>query len=436
LRALQQIRPAGLRRAAFGDAAALVYSPSMSAETAAAQTAEFPLRSVRTQAPIMLVSLAHGSTHWVVATFYLLLPSLSRGLGLDYTETGFLVTSLFIGSIIANLPSGILVDLTGRRIAIQIVSLLLCTVSLAALGIVTGFAALCICLGLLGIANVMWHPAAISWLSIRLPRNRGYAMSVHSLFANLGDAAGPVAAGWMLLSFSWQHTAQINALACIACAVALGVFLVRGDSDASMPRRPSAKAYWSGLALLLRDPAQWSFFLMAGCRTLTQTGLLAFLPLYLSHDLGLSPFAMGLAMMALQLGGLVATPFAGILSDRIGRRPIVLAGMGSTTIVVVALTFVRNPVIYVACVSILGFFMYATRPVIQSWQMDRSPPQLVASMTSAMFTVQALMSATAPLVGGLLADRFGLISVFYFLAASVLAANFLCLAIPKTEHGE
>lgn len=407
----------------------------MSADTTA-QTVELPLRSAKTQLPIMLVSLAHGSTHWAVATFYLLLPSLSRGLGLDYTETGFLVTSLFLGSIVANLPSGVLVDLTGRRIAIQIASLLLCTLSLAALGIVTGFAALCLSLGVLGIANVMWHPAAISWLSIRLPKNRGYSMSVHSLFANLGDAAGPVAAGWMLLSFSWQHTAEINALACIVCAIALVAFLGRSDGSAGMPRRPNAKAYWSGLATLLREPAQWSFFLMAGCRTLTQTGLLAFLPLYLSHDLGLSPFAMGLAMMALQLGGLVATPFAGILSDRIGRRPIVLAGMGSTTIVVVALTFVHNPAIYVACVSILGFCMYATRPVIQSWQMDRSPPELQASMTSAMFTVQAVMSATAPLVGGLLADRFGLISVFYFLAASVLAANVLCLAIPKTEHGE
>jgi len=406
----------------------------MSADTAA-QAVDLPLRSLKTQLPIMLVSLAHGSTHWVVATFYLLLPSLSRGLGLNYTETGFLVTSLFIGSIIANLPSGILVDLTGRRIAIQIVSLLLCTVSLAALGLVTGFAALCLCLGLLGVANVMWHPAAISWLSIRLPKNRGYSMSVHSLFANLGDAAGPVAAGWMLLSLSWQHTAEINAFACVVCAIALGLFLGRGDRDAGTPRRPGAKEYWSGLALLLRSPAQWSFFLMAGCRTLTQTGLLAFLPLYLSHDLGLSPFAMGLAMMALQLGGMVATPFAGILSDRIGRRPIVLAGMGSTTVVVIALTFVRDPMIYVVCVSILGFFMYATRPVIQSWQMDRSPPALVASMTSAMFTVQAVMSASAPIIGGLLADRFGLISVFYFLAASVLAANLLCLTIPKTEHG-
>jgi MFS transporter, FSR family, fosmidomycin resistance protein len=406
----------------------------MTAETAA-PAVDLPLRSLRTQLPIMLVSLAHGSTHWVVATFYLLLPSLSRGLGLTYTETGFLVTSLFIGSILANLPSGVLVDLTGRRIAIQIVSLLLCTASLAATGVVSSYTALCVCLGVLGVANVMWHPAAISWLSIRLPRNRGYSMSVHSLFANLGDAAGPVAAGWMLLSLSWEHTAQINALACVICVVPLVVFLGRSDRDAGMPRRPNAKAYWGGLASLLRSPTHWSFFLMAGCRTLTQTGLLAFLPLYLSRDMGMSPFAMGLAMMALQIGGMVATPIAGILSDRIGRRPIVLAGMGSTTVVVIALTFVRNPVIYVVGVSLLGFFMYAMRPVIQSWQMDRSPPEMVASMTSAMFTVQALMSGSAPIVGGILADHFGLISVFYFLAASVLAANLLCLTIPKTEHG-
>jgi MFS family permease len=185
----------------------------------------------------------------------------------------------------------------------------------------------------------------------------------------------------------------------------------------------------------MRSRAQWSFFLMAGCRTLTQTGLLAFLPLYLAHDMGMSPFAMGLAMMALQLGGMIATPFAGILSDRIGRRPVVLAGMVSTTIVVVALTFIRDPMIYVACVSVLGFFMYATRPVIQSWQMDRSPPELLASMTGAMFMVQAVMSGTAPIIGGMLADRYGLIAVFYFLAASVLLANLLCLTIPKTEHG-
>jgi len=73
----------------------------MTGETAAESPLAF--RSLTTQLPIMLVSLVHGSTHWVVATFYLLLPSLSSGLGLNYTETGFLVNSLFIGSVLAQL---------------------------------------------------------------------------------------------------------------------------------------------------------------------------------------------------------------------------------------------------------------------------------------------------------------------------------------------
>ncbi len=404
----------------------------MSAETTA-DAATVPLRSLKTQLPILVVSLAHGSTHWVVATFYLLLPSVSKSLGLDYTETGFLVTSLFIGSIIANLPSGMLVDLTGRRVAIQLASLLLCTVSLASLGIVSGFAALCVCLGLLGVGNVMWHPAAISWLSIRWPKNRGYSLAVHSLCANLGDAAGPVAAGWLLLSFSWEHTAEINSLLCIVSAVAIAALLGRRNNNAVAQRRASIKQYWAGLAQVMRSRAQWSLFLLAGCRTFTQTGLLTFLPLYLAHQLGMSTVAMGFAMMALQLGGMVAAPLAGILSDRIGRRPIVLAGMAGATVMVLVLTFVSNPLIYVACIPLVGFFLYATRPVIQSWQMDRSPPGLLASMTGAIFAVQAVMSGTAPVIGGVVADHFGLIPVFYVLAASVLLGNLLCLAVPTTE---
>ena len=37
--------------------------------------------------------------------------------------------------------------------------------------------------------------------------------------------------------------------------------------------------------------------------------------------------------------------------------------------------------------------------------MDRSPPELLASMTGAMFMVQAVMSGSAPVIGGLLAVR-------------------------------
>lgn len=394
------------------------------------------LRSFRTQSLVGVVSLGHGATHWASATFFLLLPAISSGLGLDYTKTGLLATAFYVGSMLSNMPSGIVVDLTGWRILYQVLALVLGSAALAALGLTASFAAIWVCLLLLGGANMMWHPAAISYLSIQLPKNRGYSMAMHSLGANIGDAAGPLAAGWLLVSYSWQSTAQINAIPGIVCALLILITLKFNDVHPAAPRRSPPREYWKGLAELMTDRAQWSFFLMAGCRTMTQAGLLAFLPLYLAHDLGMSPFLMGVTMMVLQLGGMVATPIAGILSDRVGRRPIVLAGMFSTTVMVVAMTFITNQATYVACISLLGFFMYAMRPVIQSWQMDRSPPALLASITSAMFTVQAVMSAAAPLVGGMLADRFGLISVFYFLAASVLVGNGLCLLVPKTEHGD
>jgi MFS family permease len=141
-------------------------------------------------------------------------------------------------------------------------------------------------------------------------------------------------------------------------------------------------------------------------------------------------------MAALQLGGVVAAPIAGTLSDRIGRRPIVLAGLTGTTVLVLLLAVIDSTAIFVVCISVLGFVMYAMRPVIHSWLMDRSPPELAGAMTSAMFGIQAALSALTPIVGGVLADSFGLASVFYFLAATVLVANLLALAVPRSERGD
>jgi predicted MFS family arabinose efflux permease len=235
-----------------------------------------------------------------------------------------------------------------------------------------------------------------------------------------------------MLSLSWQRTAEVNALSGVLVAALLVAVLGRGDRTAATA--PAVRDYLGSLVRVLRTRAMWSLCLMAGFRTMMQSGLLAFLPLYLADDLGLNPFWMGVGMMLLQVGGMIAAPLAGTLSDRIGRRPIVLAGMSGTTIIVLALTVIASPAVFVVCIAALGFVMYAMRPVIHSWLMDRSPPELAASLTSAMFGVQAGLSALAPLIGGALADRFGLVSVFYFLAAAVLVANLLALAVPKSER--
>ena len=105
------------------------------------------LRSLRTQTLVGAVSLGHGATHWAAATFFLLLPAMSRDLGFSYTEAGFLATAYYVGSMLSNLPSGIVVDLTGKRIRYQLLALLLGSASLASLGTTGSFVALWCCLG-------------------------------------------------------------------------------------------------------------------------------------------------------------------------------------------------------------------------------------------------------------------------------------------------
>ncbi|MGH2437322.1 MAG: hypothetical protein ACRDFA_10040, partial [bacterium] len=52
----------------------------------------------------------------------------------------------------------------------------------------------------------------------------------------------------------------------------------------------------------------------------------------------------------------------------------------------------------------------------------------------ALFTTQAMLSTLMPLVGGILADRFGLIFVFYVIAGGLVVANLITLMVPDLRR--
>jgi len=137
-------------------------------------------------------------------------------------------------------------------------------------------------------------------------------------------------------------------------------------------------------------------------------------------------------MSTMQIGGFVAGLIAGTVSDAIGRKPIVLGGTLSTTLVILALAFIDNQTVFVVGVAILGFFLYAIRPVVHSWLMDMVPPHLGGSATSVLFGSQSILSTLTPIFGGLIADTYGLVYVFYFLAALMLISNLIAMTLPKS----
>lgn len=392
----------------------------------------------REQAPAWVVSLGHGATHWIAATFYLILPYLTEELGLSYTEAGVLVSTFHVSSFLANFGSGMVVDVLGRRVLVQAVSLVLGAAALMMFGLAGGLALLMALVAVVGGTNNLWHPAAISFLSGLYPNNRGYVLSIHTLGASLGDSLAPLCVGAMLAVLTWRDTALWGSIPVLVIALLIIVSIARMDKDADgqVSKKITVGEYFAGLKVMFTDRAAMGLCLMAGFRSMTQNGLLMFIPIYLANVLKVGPFMTGVGMFAMQLGGFFAGPIAGAWSDKIGRRPIVLGAATGTTVVVTFLAVAQSEYLFIAGVSALGFVLFAIRPVIHSWMMDLTPPAMHGSATSALFGTQSGLSLIIPVLGGWIADLYGVGAVFYLLAGTMLLANVLVAMLPDAEKIE
>lgn len=396
----------------------------------------------QTDAPAFLVGTGHGATHWLLAAFYVVLPYISQDLGLSYAQAGALVSLFHAASLLANFGSGAVVDIAGRRVVVQALSLVIGALALIAVGFSVGYAGLFLPIIFIGLTNNLWHPAAISFLSRAFPASRGFALSIHTLGATVGDMLAPVAVGALLTVLSWRTATMVSALPAFAVALLLLMVLREGRSPtdgATMggdgaPAKSKARAYVDGLWKLVRDPAVMSLCVMAGFRSMTQNGLLVFIPLYLVSVLKVSPVLLGVAMMVLQVGGTIAGPVAGAWSDRVGRQPVALFCLGATTLCVAGFAFVTSLWAFIALVFVLGFALFSVRPVIHSWTMDLADDRMAGTAVSVLFSTQSAFTLLVPVIGGLMADTWGLHAVFYLLAATSLIATIITWLLPDVRR--
>jgi MFS family permease len=168
-----------------------------------------------------MIGLGHGGTHWIIAVYYLMVPWLRQDLGISYTEAGLLLTSFHLFSFFANFGSGAAVDLVGRRVFLQVISLVVGAVALACMKWADGFWSVFVLLAFIGATNNLWHPPAISYLSSAFPQKKGYALSLHALGASVGDAIAPLAAGFLLVWLGWREASVVASLPVFVIAILL-----------------------------------------------------------------------------------------------------------------------------------------------------------------------------------------------------------------------
>src|SRR2546426_12847445 len=115
--------------------------------------------------------------------------------------------------------------------------------------------------------------------------------------------------------------------------------------------------------------------------------------------MGYSPFWVGACMFALQPAGFAAAPVAGHLSDRMGRKSVMMTSMAMTAVVLVFMAFAGKSLVFVFFVAVLGFFLYAIRPVLQAWLLETTPRNMGGTSIGVLFGAQALGSSIGPLLG-------------------------------------
>jgi len=258
---------------------------------------------------------------------------------------------------------------------------------------------------------------------------------------NAGDAIAPLVIGTLLAVFSWRQVVVMNVVPGLLMSLMLLVFLgtlqlgsrkKAGTPGDDTPGQSLAE-YGRGVRELLRNRSLVLLSTSGAFRSMTQNALLTFLPLYLARELGYSVMLIGASMFALQAAGFAAAPVAGHLSDRMGRRSVVMTSMGLTAVVLLFMAFAGKSPLFIAFIAVLGFVLYALRPVLQAWLLESTPKNMGGSSIGILFGAQSLGSSVAPLIGGVIADRYGLGATFYFLAGTIVCANLLILLMPDTE---
>jgi MFS transporter, FSR family, fosmidomycin resistance protein len=404
----------------------------------AVPSGQAPRKSFR---EVWLITIGHALTHWYPATFYLLLPLIGNELGLSYVQIGSILTTQALCGAISNIPGGLLVDSVGRKGLLMAISLFWIGAPYLLMGFSYDYWLLLTCAALVGIGNNLWHPTAIPLLAQHFPDRKGLAVSIHGMGGNVGDAVAPFVAGALLGYLTWRQVVVVNVIPGIAMAVLLLVLL---GGMQSKPRAASGSVARPKRSFndVLRDfrtllQNRVLIFLCASSvfRSMTHGGLMAFLPIYLAREMNYSPLWIGAAMAALQTAGFIASPISGHLSDKMGRRQIIMSSMGVTAVIIAFMIMAGQSSAFVFFIAFLGFFFFSIRAVLQAWLLDATPENMGGSAIGVLFAIQSLGSSIGPLVCGAIADSYGLLATFYFLVATIIVANmFIFFTPPPAEE--
>ncbi len=268
------------------------------------------------------------------------------------------------------------------------------------------------------ISHSIWHlPASVS-LSYHVSHRRGMALAFHGVGGGVGDVAGPLTTGALLALLTWQ-----GILSAYSIAPLFLVFLAVW-SFKNIGHMREAEAITTDLAAriemtcrLLKNRVLWGIAFVLGLRAMALVALITLLPIYFDHELGLNPLMRGFHIGLLLAVGLVSKLFVAYLSDRWGRKQVLVPGLIWSAALSLLLIPNGQGVELTITVALLGLFLFPDQPILTATALDVMGPEVSTTGLGILSFSEFIMAAASPLIVGGLYEVVNVDVALYYIAA-------------------
>ena len=349
------------------------------------------------------------------------LPAFAADLGALPEMIGVIVAASTITGVFFKLPSGALSDVLGRKRMMVLGALFFALPpflyafvhdpwSLLTLRFVHGF------------ATAIFSPVASAYVASLAESGRGARLGWFSSGNDIGATAGPLIGGFVLY-FTASYPVTYLAVGAIG-VLTLALVLMLPDVD-----RPShgartfvlrAAEFRQGLAEVLRTPP---IFVAAGIEAVMYLGygaFLGFLPIY-AKTAGLNDAEIAIVLGSQLAIAMLAKPVTGRLSDRAGRKPVIVIGLLLCALALPLIFRSASLATFVLTAPLLGLGVGAVTPVTNALIADLASARRLGAAMGVFGTIWDIGEAAGPMIAGFLIGGLGYASTFDLLAGVSIA---------------
>ena len=357
-----------------------------------------------------------------------ILPLLALDMGLSVPMAGLLVGLRSVGSLLFNIPAGMLVARVGERRAMIIGSALLTVVAIG-IGTRPSVGVLVVLVLLMGAGWSIWLLARLAYATEITPiEHRGRVMSMMGGSTRIGHFVGPLLGGLTVGFFGLSSAFFVQAVLSVAAAIVL--YLIRSDGGGERRVETSLKV----VGEVLR--AHRGVFATAGLATvaiqIVRTSKDAMIPLWGNH-IGLSASQIALIFGLTYAADMIMFYPVGVVMDRYGRKWAGVPCLLMISVGLVVIPFTRDFVALLLAGLLIGFGNGLGAGINMTLGSDFSPRGRRAEFLGAWRLISDVGSVGGPLLIAAVTSAASLAAASFFAAVvGVAGAGILGLLVPET----